>query len=893
MAYAVGPTENNPTHVFSLSDGTNTKYFLTCDNRGNINPQAGFSQAPMPRTAMKLSQGAAKYEDFELPFTSIIQQDFSGGMNAKDFEDDRTKYRDCRHCDTIRGNVVCGPKETKTSLVSTDGDLTSEGYHSETTTSFDQYASKYTPANNVTVTRIKIFVRDRQAAGTAYVGIYSDSSGPNTLLASGSQYSIGGGGIIEITLDAPESLTKSTIYWIAAYYNHSTLTECCYHAASGIMIYKHEVGVGWVFGYGNQSIAYDLVISIQASNFRFFQHRRCLYVIASYDNGSTQAKLYQNGYRGAAKSNSANKTKLNTNLDLSVDMNGDALDLINAVALIIEGPGAEEEQPWRRISANTNTGANDVITVTKPWKITHTAATSFVILNTDDWWEIGTTGFGTKITDVEIVYDYVAIAQGDAKNIRKFRWYNNSGTGTNTFVDDGQNRFDLLLMVADTEGAMQLWSADIDNNTVDYAPAQYYATNHTFINKDIKIGTSIYDDIKNMIAYGDPLIPYIIKEDSFGSIQNDVYAEIPLGELAAIRSEYNGLAAMKHNVYLYFNIGERIERYYDRRLDDIGPTKDEGLLEERRGIVRKLLPYPGRYYALISSEERVPSILCNNGIGWNEIWRPTSVTSDGSGATGEDAPFAYNVSGNSGARANDMIVQEIPGKRTARLWFDCAGEILYIPIEINPETSSYYYYRDLSQIETAWYYGNLKDINKYWHSIKLHTEGLSGTDRSIKIEYKVDNDTSWTHVGVVETSPIQELELSSSYDVTGYRIKFRLTLHTVNPSYTPELFSIVIKGVIRVDVKKGWSVRIVTNSKINLNDKEDSQGNHTTQLDTWADSEKTPAPITLRHNITYYDNSKVFIDPASLSFLMVELTPTPGSSNRNYREVAEFLMYEV
>jgi hypothetical protein len=91
---------------------------------------------------------------------------------------------------------------------------------------------------------------------------------------------------------------------------------------------------------------------------------------------------------------------------------------------------------------------------------------------------------------------------------------------------------------------------------VDYAPAVKYSSDHVFAAKNIEIGTSSYDDIRNLVAYGDPLIPYVIKENSFGSIQNDIYAEIPLGELDEVRSMYNGIAAMKHGVYLYFNIEE-------------------------------------------------------------------------------------------------------------------------------------------------------------------------------------------------------------------------------------------------------------------------------------------------------------------------------------------------
>ena len=908
----VGRNTINPTHVFSLSDGDKTLGFLTCNRKGEISLNEGWRQSPMPRTALKMSQGQAKYEDFELPFTSIIQDDFSGGMLAEDFEDDRTKYRDGRHCDTSKGDVICGPNPTEIPVMDpvTMGDL--DFYGTEISTTYKNFASPIVADKTMLVdtvqARASIFTipPTNKTTTELHVQIRADNAGaPGTVLASGELKNINNYAVWDVPLAAPVNITSGTTYWVCVvYYNsyeptYDKYASYWYEDAAG-QIWGLKISdstwerttVATSWGADEGTLSFMLVSSVEPRRIRYFEHRRCLYALASYTNGVTNAKLYQNGYRGAATSNTADKSKLNTKLDLSVDMNGDTLDLTGCIALIIEGPGSEEEQPWRKISGNTTTGTNDVISVDLPWIIDHTTATSFVILGTDDWWEIGTTGLGTRVTDVCIVYDYVAIAQGKDDPIRKFMWTNNAGTGTNNFKDDGTNKADLLLMVADTNGNMKLWKAMIANNIVDYAPAKSYATDHTFAAKNIKIGTSTYDDIKNMIAYGDPLIPYVIKENSFGSIQNDIYAEIPLGELDEIRSSYNGIAAMKHGVYLYFNLGEMIERYYDRRLDDVGLTRGEGLPEGRKGIVRKLLPYPGRYYALIYSEGNIPSIQCFNGIGWHEVWRPTNVVRDASKPP-ELFPFAYDVTDLSNSKCTDMIVQVIPGNIPDRLWFDNNGKLVWIPITINPRQDSEYSYRGFSQIETAWHYGNLKDVNKYWHSIKLHTENLSTSTRGVRVDYKVDEDTDWTNAGEIFTSPIEELDLSSSNNVTGYRIKFRFTLLTSSTSISPRILAYVIKGVIRVGVKKGWNVTCISENETDLNGDADESGNLLEQLDLWANSESMAKPLTLRHNIGYYDDKRVFIDPASVALQQVRLAPEGGSPEREYKELLSFTMYEA
>lgn len=909
----VGRNTINPTHVFSLSDGDKTLGFLTCNRKGEISLNEGWRQSPMPRTALKMSQGQAKYEDFELPFTSIIQDSFEGGMNAEDFEDDRTRYGDGRHADTTIGDVLCGPMETTTLSPEQVGGDEDYDYGVEDNMDVFPFTSevvrKYIPGTTEIVRDVKLiypytFIQESGImVATGVVKIYDEGldGKPGNVIALGTRV-LSELGSYKIALNVPVTLTKEVTYFVGTFVHilpNQGANKICYPVKDVTEVEEETyINRGGTWSkLSLKNLAFGVVKGVKFETLNFFEHRRSVYVLASFE-GISNPKLFINGFRGCAKSNTGDLIKLKTNANLSVDMYGDELDLSGKIALIVAGPGVLEEKPWRMIVSNTTTGANDEITVDEPWIIEHTTATSWVILGSDDWFEITGHGITGKVMDVEIVYDYVAVALGSAKNIRKFRWINNAGASTNQFKDDGTNKADKLLMVADTEGKMKLWKALIDDNKVDWAEAKNYDTDHVFKGKDIMIGTSVYSDIKQLIAYGDPLIPFVIKEDSFGSIQNDIYAELPIGELKSARSEYNGTAAMMHGVYLYFNIGERIERYYDRRLDDVGPTREEGMAQGRQGIIRKLLPYPGKYYALLFTENNTPSILCYNGMGWNEVWRPTTITPKAYIPASDAREFNYNVNNQVGGRCNDMLVQVIPGESSDRLWFDHAGEIKYIPVTINPRKDTRYRYRTFSQIETAWQYGNLKDVNKYWHSVKLHTEELisdkvNNIKRLIKVEYKVDDDTEWNEIGIANTSPIEELILSPNYDVTGYRIKFRLTFATSTPSISPRLLALVVKGVIRVEVKKGWNVTCISENETDLNGDEDESGNLLEQLDLWANSESMAKPLTLRHNIGYYDDKRVFIDPASVALQQVRLAPEGGSPEREYKELLSFTMYEA
>ena len=976
MAINIGKDVVGPSHSFGLigkllKDGlTGTMGFITCDQQGKANVGAGWTQAPMPRTPLKISQGNQGYDDFELPFTSIEMKDWSGGMNAENFEDDRSRYRDGRFADTTRGDIVCGPKETSTLeayKMNTDGDLS---YTNKRINAGQTIYSTYTPSVTILVrsVTIPVDVNDTFASVTIYSETSPGSGVINATLAYG-QETLSGATSVTIELESSVSLTAATNYLVKIYsepasgsvyyytrpetgetvyrtglagwaetqpvgdvnknwrscamssdgsvmlagvyngrlylYSGGTWAEtrpagdvdqnwlsCAISSDGSVMLAGASAGRLYLYtaagNFTNTQMAFLMnYADTNTIYWRFYKYRRAVYALGNVGGGGAPI-LYINGYRGAGKTNSTDLSKLNTDQNLS------GANLTGCIVLIIEGPGVKEVQPWRIIKSNTTTGINDVISVEKPWEIAHTTATSWVVLGSDDWIEITGHGLTGTVTDIEVLKDYVLFAQGEDINMRRMNEYNNSGAWTRRYEADGTNKGDLILVIQNTEGKEMVWKARVDANDVRSAEIKTWGTAHVF--GDVIPTGSKDSDIKGLIAYGDPLIPYVLKEDSFGSIQNDIYGEMPIGEMAAIRSEYNGIASMMHNVYLYFNMGEMLQRYYDRRLDNVGPDRDEGLPRGRQGIIRKLLPYPGRFYSIVYTEGRTPSILCFNSLGWNEIWRGVSITSDGSGATGEDAPFAYNILDQANVRVNDMAIQVIPGDIPDRIWFDHGSVIKRLPITINPRTNATYQYRDLTMLQTAWIYGNLKDVDKYWHSIKLHTENLTGTtstSRIIKVEFQVDNDTTWTKAGYINTSPIQEIMLSDNYDITGHRIRFRFTLHTDNVLQTPRIIAAVVKGVVRVEVKKGFAATVIVTPTRDLRDQPEEQTGIKDQLEAWADSDQTPAPLTLVHNLPEFDGLKVFIDPASFKITKIDLEPTKGKSKRDYIVIANFTLYEV
>lgn len=836
------PTETKPTHDITLSDGVTTLGLRLCDARGNPDPR-GMVETALPRQALQIRQGQQGYDDQEYPYSPIVQSDWSGGRGQLDFERSTARYYDANRIDALGdGRLILGGLETYTTgYYSSTGTATRDSTRAAgSTTNLYLIASSVTPSANISVRRLRFWLSDTaSASATLRAAIYSDSSGPNTQTVI-SDY-------VTVTLTttakavdfeiAETALTASTKYWVVLEIAAGcTITVGRVGTASGNAIWVKDGADAWGSVASNTCIAFTLYTA--ASGFaHFFEYKGALYAVTKPDDFTTP-KLFINGYRGAATSNSADKTKLNTSLNLS------GVDLTGKIALIIGGPGSREEYPWRVITGNTSTGTNDSITVGKAWKITHTTSTLFVILGCDTWTEITGHGLTKPVTDVCVSDNVVYFAQGDEAYMRRMNY---STSGSYAYAADGTNYAQYLLFLVDEYGKKYVWRTRATTNDVSRCLAKAWGTNLTF-------GTAIScgqenERITGIVGYGQPTIPYILKEGSFGSIYKNVYAEAPIGEMEGLRSLDNGKASCKFDTYLVFSLREGMEMYFNGHLDDVGPNRDEGLPSDRRGVIRALVAYPGRLYAAVDAgddQDAYSSVLCltKNG-GWHEVYR---------------AP--------GGKRIRNLYIQALPNTEYQRLWISEEEDLVWIPISLNPRKTTGYTYVSSGTLVTAWMYSSLYDNLKYYSGITLFTENCSA-NRTVLVEYQTDDeddDDAWHTIGTVDSSPIEELAIGS-YNVSGRRIRFRLTLTTASSSLTPIVKSFLVDTVIRLPVKNAWTVTaIVEDYGVDrVGEKETTTASSIrTQMNTWANSDSTPCPLTLHSVFGLFDNKRVFVEPGTI-----------------------------
>lgn len=395
--------------------------------------------------------------------------------------------------------------------------------------------------------------------------------------------------------------------------------------------------------------------------------------------------------------------------------------------------------------------------------------------------------------------------------------------------------------------------------------------------------------INNLIVYGDN-VPnvWVITERTLYELQSEAgnkLIEIPLSEIGSLRGLENGQAATVNDVFLLFNIGGLMQRYFNRSLENVAWTREEGLPETRQGKIVKLVSAPGRWYALVSTRDTGHSLVMvyNNG-GWHEFWR-----------------------GPADKVAWDMTYQNIEGSAPNRLWIALDGLMLYLPIpsELNPLNDTNYKYTPEGHVITSWYTGGPLGLSKLWRTITVFAENLaSSTPKTyVRIEYQTnsgDIDGTWTEVdGDFDTGYSVERNLGATNasttavtSVTGYRIRFRVRLFTEDVTTTPVLNSYLSKSILNYPPQ--FSIQFAAKVADGGEYYADDSGNiDPTQrvedvlatLKSWS----THPPVSLRMRSVYstLDNIKVLLQPISERPIMVD------SQTQEEQHVFQFSLIEI
>lgn len=799
MVIRVAPEEPNLTHHIQLNDRKGVTLGLTiCDSNGTPKPfrEAGlYTLNPVTTTAFKQTSGNSGYDIFDYPYNPVVQDDVSGGRGNLDFERDSTKFYDSFRAATWRANkAYAGPQEQyvtgahRSILQSVPGSV-----NWVPMTESNRVLYKRFQATGMTTGRVWMPMRRKGKPGDMTIGIYADSSGARGSLLDSVTVSYGDTAdtLMEwLNLTLVETLTNGAYYWLVI--EASTSDNNNKYWMIGV---KESVGTSYVSdtletnpAAANFDLYYRLTDADTAKSCIFFEYKEQGYAVVSPTTGAPN--IYMFGDRGAADSNTGQLDKL---IDATKGWTTD--QYVGKVVVITDGPGRLEPQPWRKITANGATS----LTVDEAWTIEHTTLTEYVILD-DAPKEIMGHGLTAPVTDVVVSpTGVIYFCMGDSTTVRRLRAFNNAGAWAD-FSDAvncqaAEGTLMAVFMVYKPQAGTFVVGNNSDgsgnvsvNTSTNTAPAWGTALIWgTAKNVDNK-----YRRIQRLIVHPDPNgdeAVWILKED-MPFVVSGTYSPYPVGpdEFRTVRSKFNGAAAMRHDVYLYFSLLQGLERYYGGTYSDVGPNLGEGLPANRRGSIVSMVAYPGKFFAAVDGEADGYSSVLVSG-GWHEMYR---------------AP--------KGQRIKAMGFQVIPGTELDRLWIYQGNDFLWMPFpssSTNELDDDKYMFTPEWAVELSRIHAGMYDVQKIIKIMKVQSERLevdANTNLPIcwfEVDYKVDGDAEWTTLDdAITESPTAEMDFTDEYGLSGKRLNWRIRGYTRNKNKTPVFLAIILFCVIRVDVKE-------------------------------------------------------------------------------------------
>jgi hypothetical protein len=408
--------------------------------------------------------------------------------------------------------------------------------------------------------------------------------------------------------------------------------------------------------------------------------------------------------------------------------------------------------------------------------------------------------------------------------------------------------------------------------------------------KYISIQTST--KIKRLIQYGEERgNPWLICEDGVYEVQtenSDLVVKLPLDELKQLADPTNGMGAATNDVYLYWNMGEHLERYYSGKLEDLGPDRDEGLPAGRQGIIRSMISYPGAIYAAVSGCY-TPSVLTRRSSGWHEVYRGPICFQYASSVLTQKTYEIYNI-----------FCQSIPGDNN-RLWIAQKDEILSILIP-KSKSDEYAAYTYQSVVITPWIDFGFLDVSKRYIQLKLYTEDLAAYAPMIAVDYQLESgdlEGTWTRLSYAsniydstrfETSPFESKNFPTS--ASGRRIRLRFVLETYEAYLRPILKAWILEAVLSLDISNSYVLPVrLSDHATDLQNNPDETARMETlqaQIDTW--SAAPPTILTMTSIYSPADNKTVIVQPMPLRPYKIQM----GTAQDNYEAwIAEVTLLEV
>ncbi len=295
---------------------------------------------------------------------------------------------------------------------------------------------------------------------------------------------------------------------------------------------------------------------------------------------------------------------------------------------------------------------------------------------------------------------------------------------------------------------------------------------------------------------------YVSKEDGwFDENDNSPVSLIP--ELSSLKNTGSGKRPLSWKGKAYAPFGQQAVYEYD---DGNADYQTVSLGEFAQGIKE----YGGQCLGMVADEAYIYAFFKNTDDTVIEVVAGRYETVEG------ETRWAWHPIARKTGTALKAALIETTQTQT-KLWFVLTVSGTDTPYYItlpdkyaDVENATNYLFLTGGTFITGFYdFGFPADL-KSFASVTLFTKRLTA-NLTIKVEYKIDNDTSWTTLATwdANASPVETNYFPTGAPKQGRRIRFQFTLVTNSTASSPELVTFLVRGTVAFPVRRDYVLPIV------------------------------------------------------------------------------------
>ncbi len=833
----IGPTGDTVTVGFKATDATGKPDIKHVRYSG------------YPTGTPRVNTGDGEFSNLRPPYGQFSRRDWSGGIGALNGDDDSTKYWfGKRVWSVVPQKMMLSPRLFQATI----------GYPARTG-NFDTVQKPITwvdvPAGSrfawyvttsYTMSGIQVLLRTLVDNGFT-LEFRSDNAGsPGTLLSSVTDNNAIIG---SHRYQFAEDYTAGS-YWLVIYGTAAIQVATC--AATAYTVKKSTDG-GQTWAASSDGAPVFMVMSdTNADDWVHFRYRWADYAVVN-------KKLYINGDRGACDAQNAGEyTVIDATKNWATNAWAGAIVKLNDTKL-----------GWRRIVSNTAT----TLTVDKAWDSALTTDNWYVIVGADKWTEIDVSSspFDDQVWDAEVVREEIVyFAQGPAKQIKRMKESNESGTWTRLIANEAQAGdlpgANFLVQVYDQVDGPVLYKIVNGNGFVSKAPAVTWGTDMTW-GTEIKIGNDNWEDLSGGCEYDGKLaVPAM---DSIWMVKNGVAEKVSI-DMESQWTYYTGRRPTVKPPYLVFPFGNRAQRLYNNIVESFGPERESGVPKKYDGEIMDNLTLvgglvivkdggkPGQY----ATDAEGGAYLERNG-GWHYL--------AGTGMSSMMRAAWYQRT------EDDMDM----------IWLGDRNGLHFMHVPRSWDWTEDPRYEPTNKIEhdgwfiTGWYDTGKLLPQKWWSFMSVYATNLSAS-RKIRVYYQVSNGEEYDTENLAANWTFAE-EITAGYtnhitlNTMGRRIRFLFLLMGDGDS-SPVIEGYSVNYLSRDDDAESWQLTFSLGdcryTKAGDPEEYATAEDITDVVNYWA---RTVRPLTMRFHFPFWDNKEVLIERPGI----VPLESSPENFQRH------------